>query len=169
MKRTSIIFILMGFLLATTLTGCSNPTDQLNNALHDYIKMVEGDCPENLCLTIYYIDPEILTRKPLTAEELMSFPGVKKIRVESEELAAHFELFKKLEPSILQPVEESSGINARLYYVFETGESSKILEVIVWDTCGSIFVNGIEVENNTVLYELIEPFLSEEDRNILGF
>ena len=168
MKRICITLLLISFLLAGTLSGCSTPTNKLQDALQDYVKMVEGDCPEDIRLTIYYIDPAILTRKPLTAEELKDFPGVQKITVESEELAKHFETFKKLTPSALHPVEENSGINARVYYVFETEDSGKILEVIICDSYSSVFVNGIEVENNPVFYDLIKPFLSEKDRNALG-
>ena len=169
MERKSIVALLVGFLLAITLSGCSNTTNQLQDALQDYTQMVEGNCPEDLCLTIYYIDPHILTRKPISATELMNFPGVKKVIVESETLATQFERFKKLDASILKPIEENSDINARLYYVFETGESGKILEVTICDADSSVIVNGIEVETNSVFYELIEPFLSQEDRNMLGF
>lgn len=168
MKRTCIMVLLVCLLLTVALSGCSNPTNDLQVALQDYVKMVDGDCPEDLRLTIYYIDPAILTRKPLTAEELKNFPGVQTITVEAEELAKHFETFQKLTPSALKSVEENSGINARLYYVFETGDAGQILEVIICDSYSSVFVNGIEVENNSVFYELIEPFLSEEDRNVLG-
>ncbi|MBO5175465.1 MAG: hypothetical protein J6B84_10035, partial [Eubacterium sp.] len=83
-------------------------------------------------------------------------------------LASHWELLKELKPDILQPVQEESHINARLYYFFEVGDSEKILEVIISNIYGSVFVNGFNVENNPVFYDLILPFLEDEDRQILG-
>lgn len=169
MKRISVVFyFILCFLLLSILAGCTDTSDQLQNVLDDYTKVVAGDLPEDLRLTIYYISPSILTRVPVSAEALMDFPGVKTILVKFGELAAHSELLRKLEPSILQPVEEGSYIDARLYYVFEVGESEKILEVVISKIYGTVFVNGIEVENNAVFYELILPFLTEQDRSILG-
>lgn len=166
MKRTVVVVLIA--LLATRLTGCSNSSAQLGDALADYSQMVEGDLPEDLRLTIYYLNPSILTRAPLSTEDLVNFPEVKKICIDSGELAPHLSLLQKMDSSILQPVKEESNINARLYYVFEVGDSCKILEVAISDIHGSAFVNGIKVEDNPVFYELITPYLSEEDVNTLG-
>lgn len=45
----------------------------------------------------------------------------------------------------------------------------KLLEVTVCEINRNAYVNDIEVKHDPVLYELITPFLSEEDREILGF
>lgn len=177
MKRARIVLYLLVFLLATALTGCQNPSVQtekqnpstpLEEAMRDYTQMVEGILPQDLRLTIYFLDPSILTRAPLSTDGLVTFPGVKTIIVDSKELEGHMALLRELDASILQPVEELSYINARLYYVFEIGDSEKILEVVINEIHGSVFVNGIEVEDNPVFYELILPFLTEEDGEILG-
>ena len=90
------------------------------------------------------------------------------ITVEHGELAAKSELLKELKSSILSFVEEPSYMNARLYYVFEIGEQ-KILEVVISEIHGSVIVNGYEMEDHTIFYELIEPFLTEAAHETLGF
>jgi len=67
----------------------------------------------------------------------------------------------------LQPVKEKTYINARLYYVLEVGTES-LLGVVISDIHGSVFVNGEEVEDHPVFYEIIIPYLTDEDRTILG-
>lgn len=167
MKRSTVL-IFVFLLLTAIMTGCKNQSAPLQEALNDYSKMVGGDLLEDLSLTIYYIDPELLTRIPVSTEDLMTFRGVKIIVVESEKLENHLEQLRKLDASMLQPVQEESYINARLYYVFEAGDSDKILEVVISEIHGSVFVNGVEVEDNPVFYDLILPFLEDEDREILG-
>ena len=176
MKYVSLLLVL-ALLLTATLIGCHSSSSQkekqtlvtsLEESMGDYLKTVQNKLPDDLRLTIYYLDPTVLTRAPLSKEDLQSYPGVVKITVEAEELASHRELMKKLDPNILQLVQEESHINARLYYFFEVGDSEKILEVIISNIYGSVCVNDFEVENNPVFYDLILPFLEDEDRQILG-
>lgn len=164
-KRLVISLVVLS--LVVCLTGCSHSTP-LQDAMNDYSIMIESGMPEDLRLTIYYIDPTILTRRPLNQEDLVTFPGVEVIIVDSEEVAPHWEQLKELSPSVLQPVQEQSYVNARLYYVFEAGNSGKILEVVISEIRGSVFVNGVEVEGNPVFYDLIIHFLTDADRDILG-
>jgi hypothetical protein len=176
MKR-GLIICLSCILLVTALTGCQTPSESaekqpepmtLEEAMADYTKMVAGELPKDLRLSIYYIYPKLDTRCPVTKEDLKTFHDVKVIVVESEELKGHLDLLRKLGPSVLEPVEEPSYINARLYYVFEVGDSEVILDVVTGaERNDTIFVNGIEVETNPVFYELILPFLTEEDCEIL--
>lgn len=166
MKRTTIVFaLLLEFLLIITLTGCANSRiqvyDSLDESVDDYIKMVHGDIPKDLCLSIYYIRPYIATRRPISVEDLINFTDVNEIIVESEGLAAHSELLKKLDPSLLQPATGESYIDARMYYIFEVGDD-KLLEIIIGN--GGVFVNGFSVEFHPILCELIAPFLPEDAR-----
>lgn len=173
--KFSCVCLALCLLLTTILTGCSSPSTHLQKSMKDYTKMLEGDLPEDLRLTIYYMSTAILTRYPYGIDDLVKFAGShsQTIVVEAEELAAHKELLKKLDASKLQPVQEESYINARLYYVFEVGDSEKLLEVVVTPEFldkinGYVVVNGIEVEDNEIFYELIIPFLTEDAHNKLG-
>ena len=177
MKQTAIVRCLLLSIFLFTLSAClyseKTANDELNDALHEYSQIILEDIPSDLCLTIYYIDSSILTRAPLSAEDLMTFPCVEIIEIKSEELVEHIALLRKLDASILQPVQKESYINARLCYVFEVGESEKLLEVVVtpeflYKINGYVVVNGIEVEDNEIFYELIMPFLTEDAHNKLG-
>lgn len=162
------IHLLLVIALAITLSGCSGTWDKLHDSLNDYIRAIEEDIPDNLRLTIYYTDPNILTRKPLSAEDLVRFSETKEIVVHSGELAVQSELLKKLNSSNLRRVEETSDMNARVYYVFEMG-NYRILDVVISEIHGTVFVNGFEVEDDPIFYELITPFLTEEAHETLGF
>ena len=161
MKRKTVLQkIIVIFLFLSILTGCANTQPQ--NPLADYEKMLGGDIPQNLRLTIYYMDPTISTLLPLSAEDLMDFPETRKIVVEFDELAANFEPFKKLNVSVLQPVNGTPAIDARMYYVLEAGNGEKLLEVTISQVHGRIYVNAMAVEHNPIFYEIIAPFTPEE-------
>jgi hypothetical protein len=99
----------------------------------------------------------------------MTFPDVKITVIESVELAEHLALLRKLDASVIKPLDEEPYVNARLCYVFEMESGSKLLEVTINDINGRVFINGYEVEHNPIFYEIIAPFLSEEDHIVLGF
>ena len=162
------ICLLLVIVLGITLLGCTGGRPETMDVVLKYLKAVEGDIPDNLCLTIYYISPHILTRRPLSAEDLKNFSETKVITVESDELKQHAELLRKLEYRMLQLVEEPSYMNARVCYVFEL-ENKEILEVVISEIGGNVFVNGLEVQDHPIFYELIEPFLTEEAHDTLGF
>ena len=162
-----LVLIIIVFVLVAVAVNCFGPSIRLRLALSDYSNIVSDGIPEDLSLTIYYVSPYILTRHPWRIEDLVKATDVKKITIDSEELAPYLELLRKLDASALQPVNEETYLNARLYYVFET-DDGKLLEVAINGWSGNAFVNGVEIEPSSVLYDIIIPFLSEEDRNVLG-
>lgn len=84
-------------------------------------------------------------------------------------MASRWDDLREIDLSKLTPVTENPSIDAKLYYVLETGAGSKLLEVTIsWINARAV-VNGIIVEESPVIYELILPFLAEEDRWVLGF
>lgn len=47
--------------------------------------------------------------------------------------------------------------------MFETEEKGKkIFDVAMWGCDGGILVNGVEVKDNSVFYDVIMPFLPED-------
>lgn len=169
MKRIVLITCLLLFLLATILTGCKNPHRQLHEALNEYCQMIDGQMPEDLCLTIYYVDPSTLSFYAWSKDNLIAASNVTKIVVESDELATQWEYIQGMDMSVLQQDTQKTYVNARICYVFETSEGI-ILEVVLNGIQDSdpAFINGIAVENHPVLYEVLLPFLTEDDCNILG-
>ena len=173
--KTVCAFLVLCLLCSVALSGCSSPRKQLANSMEAYTQMLETALPEDLRLTIYYMSTDILTLYPYGIDDLVKFAGShsQTIVVEAEELAAHKELLKKMDASILQPAQRDSYMNARLYYVFEVGDSEKLLEVVVspeqlGKIYGDVVVNGIAVEDDPVFYELIMPFLTEDAHEKLG-
>ena len=168
MRCFKIRLIVLVIVLVSLLTGCSSPSTQLSDTLGAYNDVISKELPEDIQLTIYYMDPTILTVVALNTDDLINADYVTKIVVKREALTEQIALLSKLKPSILEPVEEEAYLNVRLYYVLETSAHGKILEVSVNEPGGSVFVNGIEVKHNPVFYEIIKPFLSEEDIAILS-
>ena len=51
-----------------------------------------------------------------------------------------------------------------MYYVLESKKNGKLLEVAMWgENDDTIFVNGTEVKENDIFYDVIIPFLPEEE------
>lgn len=188
MKKTSIILFFAAVVLVAVLGGCTDPSAdapttqpetvvdaaaQLDASLQEYWKMVDGELPKDLRLKIYWISPSIATRRPLSVEDLISIDGVYKIDVSAEDLAENQETLKELTPAVLHSAEGDYYLGARVYYVFEAGENNKILEVAMWchneNISGDygVLVNGVTVEETPAFFRLIEPFLTEEARDML--
>ena len=175
MKRNAVIYSLLVFLLLFSFVWMIFEKRPVNT-LEDYEKVLRDGVPEDMRLTIYYMDPTILTRLPVrTLEDLLSYPQTKTIQADALKLVAHRDLLKELDASCLQPITEESGTEPiigylRLVYVLERENGKKLVEVKASDLINgnSIIVNGLEVENNPIFYELIDPFLNEVDRNILA-
>lgn len=173
MKRISVICILLAIVLIGTFLWMSSPK-ALENTLDDYEKAVRDRAPDGLKLTIYYMDPTIMTRVPIqTLEDLKGFSQTKTIVVGAAQLAAHADLIKQLDAAYLQPVEAPTWeitSYLRLVYVFEQENGEPLLEVMATNLVHdeTILVNGFYVENKPIFYELIDPFLTDEDRSVLA-
>ena len=172
-RKTWIIVLAVVLLLAVVAVVCCSDAVQLRWALGRYQSAAE-EHPEELTLTIYYMPATVLTRAPLTLEDLMNSSHTVKIEVSGDELAKHVDDLKKLDASAVQPVSGEYWLNARFHYVFERGDQ-KILEVTMECygkddeiTADYALINGILVEKNTVLYEPVLPFLTQADLYNLG-
>jgi len=152
----SIIFIIC------TLNNCEGTNILSRRAVENYIKIIDNNNFENITLTIYYINPYILTRAPLTAEQLINFNKVNKIIISYNVLREHIDLIKQINVDVIVPVRQKSYLDARLCYVFETDRNGIILNIAMGGTNNSVFINGFEVEDNEVFYNVIRPFLTEE-------
>lgn len=161
-------FLILILLALTILTGCGEKDMRSENVLNNLSKIIEEKDFNGLSLTIYYISPYILTRAPLSVDGLINFDDVTKIVVSGSELEKHIDLLKQLSKDDLIPVKNKSRVNARLYYVFETINEGKILNVAMWSGNGGVFINGLEVEWNDIFYDIIMPFLPKEAADEYG-
>lgn len=143
-----------------------HPAVQLSYALDDYSEMVCNGDSDHVTLTVYYTNPYVLSRFPWSTEFLMNHAD-RVITVDSGALKCNIDSLIKLRNTELQPFSGDYYDNARLCYVFQKGDGKRILEVSVNCRYSDACVNGIAVVYNPVLLEIIDPFLSEADRNIL--
>ena len=167
LKRVVLLGCIIGVIFVISLFAGCKRINGVDMKLHDsfitLLNALEQEAPDGLCLKIYYLDPSILTRAPLTTEDLINFPGVKEIIVDCQHLKEHVDLLNQMKADNLVPVKNSSNLNARLCYIFETNSDGKILEIAAGGAKNSVFVNGIEVEYNDLFRNVIIPFLTDEE------
>jgi len=166
-KHMFIGFPILIVLAVTILVSCGGKDMSPEKALNSFSKLLEKENLDDLRLTIYYIDPSILTRAPLSVDGLINNSHVNKVVVNSSNLKEHIDLLNQFNLDLLQPVENNTRIDARFYYMFETKKNRKIFDVGMWGGDNSIFVNGIEVQENDIFYDVVIPFLPEEIGNII--
>ena len=157
-RRIAILVLIVYILLS--LAGCG-----LKRELYEQTKIfydvANGTIPQDLRLTIYYLNGVIDTAVPLSIEMLKSAYNVQVISVDYENLVKHADYLKKFDPSSLKPIYRNDYVDARLYYVFELGDSGPILEYV--HSCSKTdFLNGIPIKFDHELIDLISPFLPED-------
>lgn len=166
-QKRRIVWLMLGLLLAIVVFHCIVPLLHIRIAMREFTNNVAAGISEDLRLTVYFVNPTLLTRYPWSVEDLINAEKVKIIEIPSDKLKNEFLLVDKLATSALQPAQQKGYLNARLYYVFETPRG-KLLEIAISDIGGHVFVNGIEVEHDPVFYEILVPYISKEDREMLG-
>lgn len=162
-KTTMLLsYFVLALLAVTVLAGCRGNDVQLQKAFKDFSQILEQETMDALRLKIYYIHPSILTRAPLTVDDLIRGNLSRKVVVDSEQLKEHVDLLNQLNADSLVPVKHTSYLNARLCYIFETDDNGKVLEIAIGGENNNVFVNGVEVEYNDLFRNVVKPFLTEE-------
>jgi len=113
----------------------------------------------SLTLTIYYLDEPILTPTMSTVEQFKNRAFTSRVVIQGNELEEQARLLRLLDSTIFIPtVRNRNSLDARLHYVFEYNGETFI--VTGWGHNNSMFVNGHEVREHPLLYEMIIPFIS---------
>lgn len=165
--RVFLTVAMITVIAVLALSGCRAQPAPLQDALADYEKVLKTDGLDGLRLSVYYIDPSILTRSPLTEEQLLSFESVQKFEVDNAQLLQHIELLKTINAEEMTPVSNASVLDARLCCIFESDRAGQVLRLTLGGKDNSIFVNGVEVENFELLRDLLMAFASEETMRVL--
>jgi len=160
-RAKSLGFFIPILLLSTLLTSCGGNDMKSEKAIPDFSTFIENENLDDVSLKIYYINPFILTRAPLSIDGLIGHSAVQKIIIDGNSLKDHIDFFSQINADVLTPVKKKSHLNARLCYVLETEKDGKILEVAMNGNDNSIFVNGLEIKDSVIFYDVIEPFLTE--------
>lgn len=187
MKRKGIIIALAVLLsaaiacLSVWLANRGIPRVSLNLALRAYEAAFDDGAPDDLKLTIYYISPAIVTRAPIyTLKQLRGANDdhAMQIHVGAEELSAHAEQFRELDAADLCPETVWSAVSGRggrilgflrMVYILEREDGEILLKIYACNLVRdeSVIVNGIKVKNDPIFYELIDPYLTDADRETL--
>ena len=163
LKRSIIIGLLILILFVVTISIISGDNNMPpEKALNKFSKLIEKGNIDAISLTIYYVDPFILSSVPWRVDVLINGGGNHKIVINGSDLKEHIGLLNQLSNVVLIPVEHESHIDARMYYVFETKKNRKIFDVSMWGSNGSIFVNGLQVKENYIFYDVVIPFMPED-------
>ena len=191
-KKCIMVGLLVFLLLVPTFLIGSWGWDYMraNQAVNNFAKIVEQGDLSDLSLTIYHTNPHTLGPfAPWSVDSFRSSHHEQKIVVSGSELEEYIDLFKQISSDDLVPISpfnkislytdlfkdvigaglfevlyymrNSILIDVRMYYVFECKENGKLFDVVIWGYEG-IIVNGFEVEDRRVFYEIIIPFLPED-------
>jgi hypothetical protein len=177
MNKKYVVLGLFIFLSVITLTGGRGGAVPAQAALINFSKQIERGDLDNLSLRIYYMYPSMLTPFPVSVEALVNTAGDDRVQTfvnDGNSLAKHIGLLKQVGNITLIPVKEKSYIDARIYYVFETNKGNKIFDVTMWgwmeeegDEEECIYFNGFPFKQNAIFYDLIIPFLPEDEANTM--
>jgi len=165
-KRIILVVVVM-LLLFTSLFIYSERDLFSKKPMVAFSRMVEQGYIDSLTLTIYYVRATVYFATAGNVDDLLngwnsfSDSDAEKVTVKGSQLKEHIDLLQRMSNTELVPVENSSRMNIKIYYVFKTIWGQKILDVAMRGENGSIFINDVEVEKNTIYYEMMVPFLSE--------
>lgn len=114
---------------------------------------------EHITLELYYTDPWLLTRAPVSVDDIKKWSDVR-VTVDGETLGQHKELIVRLLDTPITTVDEQdSYLDARVYYALCDDTGKALFDVAMWGRRGEIFVNGIPCEEEDVFYNVALEFL----------
>jgi len=161
-KRIILAFLVLLLVAVAILFRFGGNCMRSTRVLHKYSRIIEQVDVNDLSLTIYYMSPWILTTFPLSVDGLINHSITEKTIVSGSDLKEHFDLFKQINNDVLIPVRRRSPyLNVRLYYVLECRINGRLLDVVMWSSEENIIVNGVEVKEHYIFYDIIIPFLPE--------
>ena len=165
LKKRIIVFILLllaiiFLLVIAVLDSCQESDMRSRKAVSQFAKLVEQGEMDSLSLKIYFMSPYTLTPYPYSIDDIIRATSEDEIIIIGSSLKEHIDVLKQLNNDRLVKVEQESYIDARVYYVFYKG-TRKIFDVAMWGKDNSIFVNGFEIKEDDIFYDIIIPFLPE--------
>ena len=158
--QNGLVRVTILILFAVTVLSSCNRSD-INTSMPP-LNFLGHKNAEDLTLTIYYKSLTALTPFSLDADELVNWADTHRIVISGSQLQHHIALLNQLSNTTVVPVGTETFLDARIYYLFETMQEGKIFEVAMWGDNHNLFVNGVEVEENDIFYDIIIPFLPKE-------
>lgn len=163
LNKTIVFLILLSLLAATIIISLWNINRRTANSSLEFSELIEYASRLDLSLTIYYMSPFILTPAPVSNTDLINREYEYRVTINGIRFKKHFDLLNQISNIILVPVEgDYRDSDARIYYVFETGNDGKKLRVSMLGQDNSMFVNGRKVNESAILYDVAMRFLPED-------
>ena len=178
-QRVLLVFVLS---VSFMFGGCAKDELLSEPEPDEFFRLVSNGAVEDMSLTIYYMQPRILTFIPVDIDSIIAscsddkftmYGGGGIVVIEGKDLARHTDLLYVLSNEELKPLERSYYLNARIYYIFKDKSKRTIFEVAMWGYAGdgsasvAILVNGLYVEDIDIYYDIVIPFLPENIASVL--
>ncbi|MCL2399617.1 MAG: hypothetical protein FWC91_07750 [Defluviitaleaceae bacterium] len=161
--RKNMIFLVLAVLLLVAIASVflSVRIKAFANPSAGYIELIEFGDFNDLTLIIYYRESAVFVLAGISEYCLINHRHEYKLTIPGYRLNEYADLLNQLNYLDLTPVEIESGLIAELHYMFKNKYGEKVFRVSMWGRQRSMFVNGYEVQEENILYEVILPFLPE--------
>lgn len=170
LKRTVISAVCLLLSVIVILSSCGETEMGLEKSLSkfsSFVEQIERGKISDISATVYYHSPYVLLLCPIwSVDRLMKQPYTYKVEVSGSELKEHLDLLKRIDGDNLTPLDGESRMDVRIYCVFEK-KGRKVLDIVMWGSGGSMFVNGSEVEESDVLCGIVKAFLKGKEDEAL--
>jgi len=154
-----LLGLLILFLLA--LTGLAGFIVCEIDGLQSFSEIIESGDFSHMRLTIYIAYSDFSIQMPANPDIFKNYDY--KITIDDSNLELYKDSINQLITEPLIPYEQKTRLDCHIYYVFETPIHRKLYEVALWGSGGSIYVNGIAVKEADIYYDIILPFLPQDE------
>lgn len=163
-------YVIVGIVLLLVITGIAFVSCEGSSMRFNFDEIIDSEYIGDISLTIYYVSPWIFSM-PWSIDDVIRASGEQKIVISGNDLEEHLDLFRQINNYVLVPVRRnSSHPDIRIYYVLESRQNGRLLDVAMWGRDGNMVVNGIEVREAAIFYDVVIPFLPEDIAELLtGF
>lgn len=158
LPKISVLMLLVLIAFCGCVPDHNKKTEQLNKILDNFLVRLDHSNCDNCKLDVYYLNPDVHTRAPLSKEDLLEVGSRKTF--DGTMLSKHMELLNQLNSNNISLAKSNLPRNIRVMFVFEL-EGQVALEIAIGFSTNGIYVNEFEVERNDVFYRLMEVFLGE--------
>lgn len=170
LKRTVILAVCLLLSVIVILSSCGETNISLEKSLSkfsSFVEQIERGKISDISAIVYYHSPYVLLLCLIwSVDRLMKQPYTYKVEVSGSELKEQLDLLKRINGDNLTPLDGEARMDARIYCVFEK-KGRKVLDIVMWGSGGSMFVNVTEIEESDVLYDIVKAFLKGKEDEAL--
>lgn len=159
----SIAILLLIISLSLILSSCNNRST--TGKVFD--ELIKGNVSDDLTLTIYYCDPDVLYYTGMSIEDITSDGFDGKIVVKSNELKEHSDVFKLLNNNARRCDKELHYEDVRVFFILKSKKCGTILQGVDAAYNG-YYVPGYNKITIDFFDEVVKTFLipNIEDENM---